>query len=546
MNNTPEKIYQEYEKGKEFNTKNEVYDTVEKNQRFYIGDQWHGVNAPGLSKPIFNMIKRVVTFFIANIVSDDIGVNLESFRDNEESDITAKVVSKEIDKVIEKTKLKAKTRKAMRNCTVDGDTAFLVTFNPDIETGQDIKGAIELDIIDNTNIIFGNPYSSDLQSQPYIIISQRLYIDQVKEMAKENGIAESEYDSITADNDLLMNETEENLVTVLTKFYKVKREVEEPTLIQGITNKKTVTEVHYIKTTKDLIIKEDTNLEYRLYPISYMSWEERKRNYHGQSPITGLIPNQIYVNKLFAMVMLFTQNMGFPKLFYDSQKIAQYTNSIGDAIQVKNFDNLGKVIDGFKPPDFSNQILSAIEMTINYTRDMMGASDASLGNVNPNNTSAIIAVQQSSEAPLQLQKLAYYDFVEDTIRIILDIMGCDYGQREVYITEDEAKVFNQPSTELILDFNTLRNINYEVNVDIGSSSYWNETTQITTMDNLFSKGIITDAVTYLEGIPDKYVKNKGKIIDDLKQKELLMEQMQEQQMQGLNQEMLQNEEEALI
>ena len=36
-----------------------------------------------------------------------------------------------------------------------------VSFNPDIETGQDAQGDLELEIIDNTNIYFGNPYSSD-------------------------------------------------------------------------------------------------------------------------------------------------------------------------------------------------------------------------------------------------------------------------------------------------------------------------------------------------------------------------------------------------
>ena len=68
----PEDIFKEYEKGKEFNTNISLYENVEKNQRFFIGDQWYGVNAPGLMKPVFNMIKRVVTFFISMLVSEEI------------------------------------------------------------------------------------------------------------------------------------------------------------------------------------------------------------------------------------------------------------------------------------------------------------------------------------------------------------------------------------------------------------------------------------------------------------------------------------------
>ena len=527
MSNTPERVYKEYEKGKDFNTKINLYDDVERNQRFYLGDQWHGVNAPGLMKPIFNMIKRVVTFFVAMIVSDDIGVNITNFDDTPQNELIAKTLTNELEKVIEKSKFKAKTRTCIKNACVDGDTCILVTFNPDIETSQSAKGAIEIDILDNTNVIFGNPYSHGLQNQPYIIVSQRLYVDQVKEMAKDNGVSEDEISKIIADSDGRYGDSEEeNLVTVLTKFYKVKKTIQVPTGIQGVTQPKTITEVHFIKCTKDVTLIDDKNLEYTLYPIAYMTWEQRKRNYHGQSPITGLIPNQIYVNKLFAMIMVFTQNMGFPKLFYDSQKITEYTNSVSSAIKVQNFDTLGKVIDGFKPPDFSNQILQAIEMVINYTRDMMGASDASLGNVNPNNTSAIIAVQQSSEAPLELQKLAYYDFIEDVIRILVDVISCDYGTRNITLTEETAIKYDIEQNQ-VYNFDELKNANFELNVDIGSSTYWNETTQIQTMDNLFSKGIISDAVTYLEGIPDKYIKNKSKIIDDVKEKQEILKATQE-------------------
>ena len=51
------------------------------------------------------------------------------------------------------------------------------------------------------------------------------------------------------------------------------------------------------------------------------------------------------------------------------------------------------------------------------------------------------------------------------------------------------------------------------------------------MDNLFEKGIITDPVTYLEAIPDKYIPNKQKIIDDIKaQQEAQQQALMAQQM----------------
>lgn len=43
-----------------------------------------------------------------------------------------------------------------------------------------------------------------------------------------------------------------------------------------------------------------------------------------------------------------------------------------------------------QPADMSNQILTVIDRAIAYTKDCMGATDAQLGNVKPDNTSAIM------------------------------------------------------------------------------------------------------------------------------------------------------------
>jgi len=53
---------------------------------------------------------------------------------------------------------------------------------------------------------------------------------------------------------------------------------------------------------------------------------------------------------------------------------------------------------------------------------------------------------------------------------------------------------------------------------VGASTYWSELMQVQTLDNMFAKGIITDAVTYLEQIPDRYIHGKAKLIEKLKEK----------------------------
>ena len=84
------------------------------------------------------------------------------------------------------------------------------------------------------------------------------------------------------------------------------------------------------------------------------------------------------------------------------------------------------------------------------------------------------------------------------------------------------------ATAVTIDFSALQNMNYDIDVEIGASTYWSETAQVQTMDSLFEKGILTNPVTYLEGIPDKYIPNKRKIIEELKEAQQMQAQMMAQ------------------
>lgn len=534
----PNEIFLEYADGQTYNQSQDLYSNVEKNQRFFLGDQWRGVNAPDLTKPVFNILKRVCTYYVAMLASDEVGVNITPMDETIENKTITDVIAKEVERVLEQTKTKFKWRTNIKNAVVDGDTCMYINFNPNVDTGHEYRGAIETEIIDNTNVIFGNPYSNDVQGQPWIMIVQRLYTNQVKDYAEAKGVA---VDEIVPDAEDYTNTTldeGEKLTTVITKFWRETKKVK--TVDQyGIPQEQEVRSIWFTKVTKQVALDEPTDLGYRYYPIAYFTWEKVKNSYHGRSPITGLIPNQIFINKIYAMCMVYMTNMGFPRIFYDENKISKLTNSVASATKITNMDLAGKMMDAVKAPDFSNQIIQLVDSTISYTKDFMGASDAALGNVsNPNNTSAIVAVQQASSVPLEIQKLDYYQFVEDVVRVSLDIMANRYGTRIVKITENQAKELNlvrtdpltgmpivdqmgmpQYQTSIPINFLMLKTLTYDLNVDVGQASYWSEQTQVQTADAMFDRGIISDPVMYLEIIPDKYVKNKAKIIEALKQQQ---------------------------
>ena len=263
--------------------------------------------------------------------------------------------------------------------------------------------------------------------------------------------------------------------------------------------------VHFMQVTEHNVITPETDTEQKLYPLAFMNWESVRGSCHGIGAVETIIPNQIAVNKLWAMALLYQKNNAFPKVFVDKTKLDKWNSSPGAVMGVIGNPN-DVVATSFKAHDMAAQLMSIVEKTIAYTKDFMGANDAALGNVNPTNTSAIIALQKTAVAPLELQKMSLYQFVEDYARIVYDIIVTHYGVRKTELDGNEYYVDYRKADK-----------GSKLTVDIGPSEYWSESAQVQTLDNLFTKGIIDDALIYLENVPGRVLPNKNKIIEAIKE-----------------------------
>ena len=199
---TPELVYKRYDKGVSFNTQINLYDTVKENENFFIGKQWEGVESNGLPTPVFNFLKRVTLFQIATISSNNLSMQatpLNSTSRYELGDLeqVTDVLNKQFAELFERNKIVTKVREFMRNAAVDGDGATYSWFDPDMETGQEAKGGIVTEIIENTRIIFGNPNERNVQEQPYVIIPMRKQVEYVKNLAEINCALAREAATVT-------------------------------------------------------------------------------------------------------------------------------------------------------------------------------------------------------------------------------------------------------------------------------------------------------------------------------------------------------------
>lgn len=388
---TPSAIWIEYENGRDYNASIGLYDDVETNELFVQGKQWEGLNAPDLPKPVLNFLRRAVMWCIAVIHSDDISISIKALDDSDEISMMTELIENSVRRVYENNSIKKKNRMVKRNGAVHGDAAMYFWFDPSIENGQKVKGDIVAEILAGKDVQFGNPFVSEPQSQPYIIIVQRRLVSEVKAEARKLGLSSTDIAAITADDDDtgVTTDTTYELCTVLTKLRKVNGTV------------------HATKCTRTFTMREEYDTGLKLYPVAWFIWDEVSNCYHGNAAVTGLIQNQVSVNKLFAMAIRSMEMNAFPKTVYDKTKFPDgWNNKVGQAIGAiaPNGIRMTESFAVVRGGDISTQVMEMIDKIIERSKEFIGANDAALGNVNPDNAQAIIATQQASIVPLELQK----------------------------------------------------------------------------------------------------------------------------------------------
>lgn len=506
-------IMKKYDKAYSFNQAINLYDTVKVNEDFFIGNQWEGVQSNGLPTPTYNMFKRVINFQVSNITSDSMAIQASALPgvspySTKELEEICKVINQQIKAIVERCKIIAKNREFLRNAAVTGDGCIHFYFDPSIENGQNVKGEICAEVLDNVRVLFGNPNTKDVQKQPYIILVRRELVEDVQFRMEQDGYNSENADAIQPDSEKFQNTYDsytDDKVTVLTYYFR---------------NRETNT-IWAAEATERQMIRDpyDTGMKY--YPLVWLNWDYVRDCYHGQAMVTGLLPNQKFINKMFALVGISLLTTAFPKYVYDKTKVSSWSGDVGTAIGVSgNVDGVAKVIEG---ASVSPQIAQFIELSFDKTHTLLGASDVAMGDSRPDNTSAIIALQRAASTPMEMTKQQDYQCMEDACRIWLDMMSVYYGTRMVEKTIDMNPIGQQPlGMEMPIqrgtvpfDFSVLRNVQLAVKIDIGASTYWSEISNVQTCENLLMNGHI-NAVQFLERLPEGYLSKRQELIDELK------------------------------
>jgi len=612
--NNRQQLWNYYELGRAYNnqlTPNQ-YQLVNTNIEFFAGNQWLHINeTPAmqrLARPTFNIIKRVTSLFVASLTSSNTTVNFEplSYYDGDnmkdpESN-AAVIATAEVRNLFDKFKMQYRIRDALFDGAQTGDYCAHFYWNPDaMPYGGAFgayKGEIEMELVDGINVMFGNPNTADVESQPYILILGRDTIENLKFEAeqfaktstKRGGEAESEiaietmnpdaewqwqagiggrteiqwqddktgkalygilYTKVTTEETVLDEETglpkrepvlDDNGEPIQQKDEDGKPMVDTDgkPVYKTKDMKRLVTSVHVTKATRQAVIYEDVDTGLSRYPIAWGNWEKQKNQYHGRALVTGIVPNQIFINSMMAMIFRHLQLQSFPKTIYNADLIGRWNNEVGAAIGVHNIQpgqSLRDVATTLQPADMSNQIDMCIDRVMQYTRDCLGATDAQMGNVRPDNTSALMVLQSSAEVPLENTRSGLHEWVEDIGAILLDMMGTYYGERPLVrertfedpqVGKDQVPMIDPVSGEMVtqetvhrvledFDFRQLKKLWFNIRVDVGATTYYSEIAMVQTLDNLRRDGTL-EVIDYLERIPDKLIARKQDLIEKIKKR----------------------------
>jgi hypothetical protein len=518
-----------YEAGKKYNNnlKPSYYDTVDANLAFFEGDQWRNLEAENMPKPVFNIIKRVGTFFVSSLTTSKTKLHFEPLLnsdalDEEQGPTPSDFANEMVSNLFEKFKMDFRIKDALFDGVKTGDYAahffFDTSKQPYGNQYPDIQGEIEMELVDGSNVFFGNANNPRVDVQPYIIISGRDMVQNLREEAKQYQSKE-EINAIHSDKNYNEQSGDSGKI-------EVEAEIEGDAYGKALyiivyrKDKKTGT-IKATKSVENAYIYKDIDTGLTHYPIAWGNWEKQKNQYHGRALCTGLLPNQIFINRMFAMVMYHLMMTAFPKAVYNADIIPNWSNEIGASIGVSGMDlnaPIKNVAGYLEPGNMSNQIIQTIELAMQYTKETLGVSDAALGSIDPKNTSAIIAVQKSSAIPLENPKANLYEWIEDIGKILLDMIGTYYGQRPIVMDIEGMK------QEVLYDFSTFKNTWLNVRADVGEASYWSEIASLSTLDRLLEMEKI-DFVDYLERVGEEYIPQKEELITKIKQQMEMAEQM---------------------
>ena len=534
-------IWQLFEKGRNYHRMTGIYTDTDRNYRMYNGDQWGGAKLGDVEPVQKNFIKPIVKYKVS-VIHDNLyaiiysSENYENRAFQQESGRYCEMLNRYARRIWERDKMDFKGRRVTKDSAINDEGIIYVDFDP--ETLYPIN-----EVLDKSDVYYGNENDDDIQKQPYILIRKRMPVVNAIELALGAGMSEDKIPFIIGDNDTFEESGDaakqevDDQVTIVYKMFK----------LDGT--------VHFSIATRWVDIAEEVDTGLTLYPVAHFVWEEKKGSARGEGEVRYLIPNQIEVNRTEMRRVLTVKQQAYPMKVADRNKISNphALSTVGGTIWTNNqsVDDVHKIVGTLPPAQMSPDVKQLQDDLINMTRDLAGAGDTATGQVDPESASgrAILAVQQASQAPMTEQKESYKNFLEDLARIWLEYLIV-YSVDGVNL--EEVDTDPQTGDEIVnvvhVPQSVLLELQANVKIDVTPKGVYDRFAQEQTIENMLLNGLfspqrVPELQAYVMALDEDSVAPKEKIqkiVDFIvdQQKQIAMMDAQAQMMQQRAQQFL--------
>lgn len=513
-------IWRKFELSKDYEDKKQILKRTERNWNFFVGNQWKGLNSFGEELPVLNFIKTIVQYKISSVAQNAMTAYYSDMELRPELEEIYKNLNLYWRQCWEKSKMNEMCWRMLKSAAIQGDSYFYWHDGNTLEPPQ---------IIPNTSIHFADENIDNIQEQPYIIIEERWSLKEIRDLARENGVSEDKIKMIQADDNTdrqLFNKDEvEDKVTVL--LYLTKNE-------DGIVETGRSTETVIVEPLEAKVNQSgvgEIKGQLTVYPVINYVWEALPNTARGIGEVEVLIPNQLELNKTLARRSMAVKMAAYPRLAYDATAVGnpEDLDKVGAPIAVQggSAQSINQMIAYLNPANISSDALQLSNDLLQTTKDLAGASDYALGNINPEQASgtAIIAVRDQSQVPLNEQVSRFKQLVEDISLLWVDlwIVFNSDGITIEYTDENGQKV---PFT---LSQDDLKDLKPTVMIDVSPDNQWTKLAEQQSLDALLQLQQIT-LEEYVECTPDNSSVPKGKLMQVLNKRKMMEQQQQEQMM----------------
>lgn len=502
-------VWNKFQKCKSYIEKKQLVSKTKENWNFYLGDQWEGIDADGERLPVLNFIEAVIKYKVAVVSQNVMTATFSDINSNQDFAELCEALNKSFSESWEKAKMDDVLWEVTEAGAVQGDS---YAYWGDGDTKKPPK------ILPNTCVLLGDENEKDLQKQPFILIYERLNVEHVKSIAKQNGISKEDIELITSDD---------NKELIATNKDEVEGKVGSVIML----SKNTDGFVEITRSTKHVVYEPTRELRHmraetgeklgsgqKMYPLVNFVWKRVPNNARGVSEVAQLIPNQIAVNKTIARRAITVKLTAYPRIAYNSAALQnpEDLDKVGAPLEVNGgAESVNQMISYLNATNISQDAEKLQDALITLTRELAGAGDYATGNVNPEQASgqAILAVRDNAQTPLNRQVAVRSQFVEDVALLWFDLWTA--------FSIDNSGNFEIDGEIYPMEF--VQELIPSIKIDVSQDDTWTKTAEQQWIDAIYQKGDMT-LEEYVE-VSNSNIIPKGRFQSMLAKRQQMIGQM---------------------